>query len=119
MAWASGRIDAPDDSYCAPESNWPSASQPNDNSPQESKQVNVTRQMFKRIGMNDQELVALLGAHCVGGARPQNSHYDGVWTDTPLMWSNKFYKFLLQKIYSKEPLPNTGKNKKQNSMVFF
>jgi len=46
----------------------------------------------------------LMGAHCVGGARPENSRYDGIWTDTPLLWSNKFYKFLIEKTYVKEPL---------------
>ncbi|KAG5359756.1 Cytochrome c peroxidase [Yarrowia sp. C11] len=53
------------------------------------------RNVFNRQGFNDQEMVALIGAHALGRCHTQNSGYEGPWTFSPTMFTNDFYKLLL------------------------
>jgi len=48
------------------------------------------------MGFNDQEIVALMGAHAVGRCHPNRSGYDGPWTNSPTVFSNDFYVQLLE-----------------------
>lgn len=43
------------------------------------------------FGLNHQEIVALMGAHTLGGAYKANSGYSGVWTSDPLALNNYYY----------------------------
>mmetsp|Transcript_14557 Transcript_14557/g.33617 ORF Transcript_14557/g.33617 Transcript_14557/m.33617 type:complete len:102 (+) Transcript_14557:1-306(+) len=47
------------------------------------------------MGFNDQEIVALSGAHCLGSAHADRSGFDGAWTATPLKWSNSYFQNIL------------------------
>jgi len=48
------------------------------------------------MGFNDQEIVALIGAHAVGRCHTDRSGFDGPWTRSPITFSNDFYKRLLE-----------------------
>ena len=55
------------------------------------------RDVFNRMGFNDQEIVALSGAHCLGFCHDDRSGFSGPWTDTPTEFNNKYFTFLLNK----------------------
>ena len=38
------------------------------------------RTIFHRMGFNDREIVALIGAHTLGSCHKDRSGYDGPWT---------------------------------------
>ena len=48
---------------------------------------------------NDQEMVALIGAHAVGRCHPDRSGFDGPWTFSPTTFTNDFYKLLFDEKY--------------------
>jgi catalase (peroxidase I) len=52
------------------------------------------RDIFYRMGFNDQEIVALSGAHALGRCHPDRSGYSGPWTYTPTRFSNQYFKLL-------------------------
>ncbi|EFX03267.1 cytochrome c peroxidase [Grosmannia clavigera kw1407] len=80
-----GRTDK-DFTGCTPDGRLPDASQGSDH----------VRNIFYRMGFNDQEIVALLGAHAVGRCHIKNSGFDGPWTFSPTVLTNDFYKLLLE-----------------------
>ena len=47
------------------------------------------------MGFNDQEIVALSGAHALGRCHPDASGYSGPWTPTPTQLNNAYYALLL------------------------
>jgi cytochrome c peroxidase len=53
------------------------------------------RAIFGRMGFNDQEIVALAGAHALGRCHKDRSGYDGPWTFSPTTLTNDFYTLLL------------------------
>ena len=60
------------------------------------KDLSHIRDVFYRMGFNDQ-IVALVGAHCLGRCSPQNSGFDGPSTFSPTMFTNDFFKLLLDR----------------------
>jgi len=54
------------------------------------------RDVFYRMGFNDQEIVALVGAHCLGRCHSDRSGFVGPWTRAPTTFSNLFFKELLE-----------------------
>ena len=52
------------------------------------------RTIFNRMGFNDQEIVALSGAHALGRCHTTASGYDGPWTPTPTTWTNGYFTVL-------------------------
>lgn len=82
-----GRKDAADGSACPPNGRIPDASQGADH----------VREMFTRMGFNDQETVALIGAHTVGRCHIVRSGYDGPWTHNPLTFDNGYFVNLITK----------------------
>ncbi|KAJ6096245.1 Ccp1p [Penicillium sp. IBT 16267x] len=85
VRWRAGRVDIPE-----------SATHPNGRLPDGAKGADHVRDVFYRMGFNDQEIVALSGAHTVGRCHTDRSGFDGPWTFSPTMFSNDFYKFLLE-----------------------
>jgi cytochrome c peroxidase len=47
------------------------------------------------MGFNDQEIVALSGAHSLGRCHTDRSGYTGPWTFTPNRFSNQYFTLLL------------------------
>mmetsp|Transcript_8419 Transcript_8419/g.20940 ORF Transcript_8419/g.20940 Transcript_8419/m.20940 type:complete len:331 (+) Transcript_8419:50-1042(+) len=52
------------------------------------------RNIFNRMGFNDQEIVALSGAHALGRCHTDASGYWGPWTYAPTTMSNEYYRLL-------------------------
>jgi L-ascorbate peroxidase len=66
-----GRVDATGPEDCHPEGNLPAAEPPFPNG--EANPQTHLRKVFHRMGFNDQEIVALSGAHSLGRAFPDRS----------------------------------------------
>jgi len=54
------------------------------------------------MGFNDQEIVALIGAHVLGRAHKNRSGFDGPWTNSPTTFSNDFFVQLKERKWSKK-----------------
>lgn len=74
----------------------------NGNLPDASRDGAYVRQVFTRLGFNDREAVALLGAHCLGKCHAHRSGFDGPWGPSPNMFTNDFFVRLLQGWHVKE-----------------
>jgi cytochrome c peroxidase len=83
IPWRPGRIDgfAKD---ATPDGRLPDASLGSDH----------LRQIFGRMGFNDQEIVALSGAHALGRCHTDRSGFEGPWTFSPTTLTNDYYKLL-------------------------
>jgi len=46
------------------------------------------------MGFNDQEIVALAGAHALGRCHAEASGYVGPWSPTPTMFNNAYFTLL-------------------------
>lgn len=70
--------------------------------------VQHIRDIFYRMGMNDQEIVALSGAHAMGRCHTDRSGYWGPWTNAETTFSNEYFRLLLQERWSPK-LTHNGK----------
>jgi len=61
----------------------------------EKNWTEVYNVFVKRMGLEVQDIVALLGAHTLGRTMPENSGYEFYWTNTANKFTNQFYKDLL------------------------
>ncbi|KAK0529687.1 heme peroxidase [Tilletia horrida] len=52
------------------------------------------RHIFYRMGFNDQEIVALSGAHALGRCHPDRSGFEGPWTFSPTSFTNAYFQLL-------------------------
>ncbi|TXT13529.1 hypothetical protein VHUM_00896 [Vanrija humicola] len=84
ILWRPGRIDGVE-AQQTPDGRLPDAAQ---------GQSHI-RDIFGRMGFNDQEMVALIGAHALGRCHTDRSGYEGPWTFSPVTFSNEFYNLLL------------------------
>lgn len=85
IPWRPGRADR-DVSYCTPDGRLPDG----------SKEQKHLRAIFNRMGFNDQEIVALSGAHALGRCHTDRSGFEGPWTFSPTTLTNDYYKLLLE-----------------------
>jgi cytochrome c peroxidase len=85
IPWRSGRVDSYGPASPVPDGRLPDAGQGQDH----------IRSIFYRMGFNDQEIVALIGAHAVGRCHSNRSGFDGPWTHSPTVFSNDFFVQLL------------------------
>ncbi|KAI3324412.1 peroxiredoxin [Xylariaceae sp. AK1471] len=53
------------------------------------------RNVFGRMGFNDQEIVALSGAHNLGRCHADRSGFEGKWVNNPTRFSNQYFRLLL------------------------
>ncbi|RHY32313.1 hypothetical protein DYB32_002665 [Aphanomyces invadans] len=86
-----GRKDAASGAECTPDGRLPDAdkgSKPNT--------INHIREVFYRMGFNDREIVALVGAHAVGRCYPSRSGFSGPWTRAEWTFSNEYFRELLE-----------------------
>ncbi|KAJ9071724.1 heme peroxidase [Entomophthora muscae] len=86
ILWRPGRSDDKPESDRPPEGRLPDA----------SKDENHIRQVFTRMGFNDQEAVALIGAHALGRCHPDRSGFEGPWTFSPIVFTNDYFVKLLE-----------------------
>ncbi|KAK7532080.1 heme peroxidase [Phyllosticta citribraziliensis] len=84
VPWRPGRSDR-DVSACTPDGRLPDG----------AKEQNHLRAIFGRMGWNDQEIVALSGAHALGRCHADRSGFDGPWTFSPTTLTNDYYRLLL------------------------
>jgi len=82
---AFGRVDAASEGACPP----------NGRLPDGALGAEHLRDIFYRQGFNDQEIVALSGAHTVGRCHLARSGFDGPWTTQPLKFDNEYFRNLL------------------------
>ncbi|GJP39276.1 hypothetical protein CLOM_g23665 [Closterium sp. NIES-68] len=54
------------------------------------------REVFYRMGFNDQDIVALSGSHTLGRAHKDRSGFEGAWTEQPLKFDNTYYVELMK-----------------------
>jgi len=90
-----GRSDAPPET-AEPDDRLPGADAGDKDFAKEKKTLNHMRDVFKRMGFNDREMVALIGAHAVGRCYTDRSGYSGPWTRAEWTFSNEFYRELLE-----------------------
>jgi len=86
IKWFPGRTDAVSGDACPPDGRLPDATQ---GAPH-------LRDTFYKMGFNDQEIVALAGAHCLGRCHTDRSGFSGPWTRAPTTFSNLFFKELVE-----------------------
>lgn len=58
------------------------------------------RDIFSRMGLTDQEMVALLGAHAMGRCHTDRSGYWGPWTNAETTFSNEYFRLLVEERWS-------------------
>ncbi|GAA97444.1 uncharacterized protein L969DRAFT_103348 [Mixia osmundae IAM 14324] len=83
IPWRPGRVDA-DASQCTPDGRLPDGDKDQDH----------LRQIFYRMGFDDEGIVALSGAHAVGRCHPDRSGFSGPWQHSPTSFNNEYYKLL-------------------------
>jgi len=91
ISWRSGRSDAVDGKACPPDGRLPAADK---GCPAHT--VQHIRDIFYRQGFNDQEIVALVGAHALGRCHTNASGYTGPWTRSPTTFSNTWATLFVQ-----------------------
>lgn len=89
VPWRAGRVDSMDPSDVTPDGRLPNAYNGS-----AEKDVGHLRDVFYRMGFNDQEIVALSGAHALGRCHADASGFVGPWTPTPTTFNNLYFKLL-------------------------
>ncbi|THH28380.1 hypothetical protein EUX98_g5799 [Antrodiella citrinella] len=108
IPWRPGRIDG-FAVQATPDGRLPDATQGSDH----------LRNIFYRMGFNDQEIVALSGAHALGRCHHDRSGFDGPWTFSPTTVTNDYYKLLFDEkwVWKKWNGPKQLEDKKTKSLM--
>ncbi|KAG1725426.1 heme peroxidase [Suillus paluster] len=108
VPWRPGRVDG-FESHSPPDGRLPDASQ---GAPH-------IRDIFYRMGFDDQEIVALCGAHALGRCHTDRSGFDGPWTFSPTTFTNDYYKLLFDEkwVWKKWSGPKQLEDKKTKSLM--
>ncbi|KIJ04766.1 hypothetical protein PAXINDRAFT_164804 [Paxillus involutus ATCC 200175] len=77
------------------------------------------RDIFYRMGFNDQEIVALSGAHALGRCHPDRSGFQGPWTFSPTTFTNDYFKLLFDEkwVWKSWSGPKQLEDKKTKSLM--
>ncbi|ROV88319.1 hypothetical protein VSDG_09440 [Cytospora chrysosperma] len=94
IPWLPGRTDYVDDSKLPPRGRLPDGALGADH----------IRAVFYRMGFNDQEIVALCGAHNLGRCHTANSGFEGKWVNNPTRFSNQYYRLLVSEEWKEKKL---------------
>ncbi|SCV69979.1 BQ2448_1373 [Microbotryum intermedium] len=92
IPWRAGRKDGNVEN-CTPDGRLPDGDKGSDH----------LRHVFYRMGFNDQEIVALSGAHAVGRCHTDRSGFSGPWQHSPTSFNNEYYKLLLNEKWQPKP----------------
>ncbi|KAF2089306.1 class II peroxidase [Saccharata proteae CBS 121410] len=96
IAWKPGRTDFVDDSKLPPRGRLPDGALGADH----------VRAVFYRMGFNDQEIVALSGAHNLGRCHADRSGFEGAWVNNPTRFSNQYFRLLKNLTWKPKTLPS-------------
>ncbi|RZC66725.1 hypothetical protein C5167_010412 [Papaver somniferum] len=64
--------------------------------PDGKKDLQHLKDVFYRMGLSNQDIVALSGGHTLGRAHIERSGFDGPWTKEPLKFDNSYFVELLK-----------------------
>jgi len=92
IGWSSGRLDQPVESVTA-DGRLPAADSGNPLA--DKADSDHLRNIFYRMGFDDQEIVVLSGAHALGRCHETASGYSGPWTPTPTTFNNLYFSLLM------------------------
>ena len=95
IAFRLGRNDFADGSTSPPDGRLPDADKGS-----RKMTVQHIRDVFYRMGFNDREIVALLGAHALGRCHTDASGYWGPWTNAENTMSNEYFRLLIEERWS-------------------
>ena len=96
--WRAGRVDSLSASDVTADGRLPDADKGS-----RDKTAAGLRAVFNRMGFEDQEIVALSGAHALGRCHPTSSGYVGPWTFTPQTFDNQYFVLLRGLKWSPDP----------------
>ena len=96
IEWKGGRTDYVDDSKLPPRGRLPDG----------AKGADHIRHIFYRMGFNDQEIVALSGAHNLGRCHSDRSGFEGAWVNNPTRFSNQYFRLMKSLEWKEKTLPN-------------
>jgi len=74
--------------------------------PDAAQGADHVRFIFYRMGFNDQEIVALSGAHTLGRCHMDRSGFDGKWVNNPTRFSNQYFKLMCSLDWKEKTLSN-------------
>lgn len=94
IVWRPGRIDKGPE-FCPPDGRLPDGEK---GGPAGTAQH--VRDIFYRMGFNDREIVALVGAHALGECHTDRSGYSGPWTRMKTTFSNEYFRELLENTWT-------------------
>ncbi|KAI0081932.1 heme peroxidase [Panus rudis PR-1116 ss-1] len=108
IPWRPGRIDG-FAAQATPDGRLPDATQGADH----------LRNIFYRMGFNDQEIVALSGAHALGRCHRDRSGFEGPWTFSPTTVTNDYFKLLFNEkwVWKKWDGPKQLEDKSTRSLM--
>ncbi|KAJ7141426.1 heme peroxidase [Mycena epipterygia] len=108
IAWRAGRIDG-----------YAENATPDGRLPDASQGAAHLRAIFGRMGFNDQEIVALSGAHALGRCHANRSGFEGPWTFSPTTLTNDYFTLLFTEswVWKKWPGPKQLEDKKTKSLM--
>jgi len=76
---------------------------PNGRLPDAAQGAQHIRDVFYRMGFNDQEIVALVGGgHALGRCHSDRSGFEGPWTNSPTTFSNEFFRVLFEEKWTEK-----------------
>jgi len=91
IPFAYGRVDEMDPGKVTPDGRLPDADKGDGPGPKTRAGI---REVFNRMGFDDQEIVALSGAHALGRCHADASGYVGPWSGTPTLFNNSYFVLL-------------------------
>lgn len=95
VPWNFGRTDDPDGKKCPQNGRLPDATQG----------AQHLRDVFYRMGFDDEGIVALSGGHTVGRCHLERSGFDGPWTNSALTFDNEYFKNLMNLTWEEHTTP--------------